>query len=113
MSNRAEPNSVKRVAVVAIHGVADQQPNDTAHRISNLLMMHLPNAYTGFVETDLRIGVQAVRLQSESPEEAADHAEERSLKGRIVKEFHVNPAAKSVQRAQRQAMVRANAGEVA
>src|SRR5204862_2236088 len=98
---------------VAIHGVADQQPNDTAHRISNLLMMHLPEAYTGFVETDVRIGVQAVHLRSESTEEAEDHADVQSLEGRIAKEFQINPAAKSVQRAQRRAVARASAGEAA
>src|SRR5436309_316002 len=113
MSDKPEPNSVRRVAVVAIHGVADQQPSDTAHRISNLLMMHLPDAYTGFVETDVRIGVQAVHLRSESAEEAEDQADERSLKGRIAKEFRINPAAKSVQRAQRRAIARARAGEAA
>jgi hypothetical protein len=110
MSNDHQTNPVGRVAVVAIHGVADQQPGNTAHRISNLLLMHRADAYTGFVQSDLRIGVQAVHLGPRSAEEAQGARNPNSLKGRLAKEFQMSPRAKSVHRAQQQAIQRAQTG---
>jgi hypothetical protein len=112
MSSNHETNPVRRVAVVAIHGVADQQPGNTAHRISNLLLMHRAEAYTGFMQSDLRIAVQAVHLGPQSAEEAED-ADGKSFKHRLAKEFQMSPRAKSVHRAQQQAIHRAQAGPAA
>src|SRR5439155_287212 len=51
-----------RVAVVAIHGVADQKPHDTAQRICDLLLgLKQDNiTYPGFNRTRLRVPVRAV-----------------------------------------------------
>ena len=110
MSNDHPTNSVRRVAVVAIHGVADQQPGNTVHRISNLLLMHRPNAYTGFVETDLRIGVQKVHMNRRAIEAEED---KKSFKGPLAKALKMSPRSKSVQRAQQQAIQRAQGGPAA
>src|SRR5688572_5068283 len=113
MANDHQTNPGRRVALVAIHGVADQQPGNTAHRISNLLLMHHPDAYTGFVQSDLRIGVQAVHLAPKSAEEAQDAPNPNSLKQRLAKEFQMSPRAKSVHRAQQQAVQRAQTSPAA
>lgn len=56
-------NRVSRVAVVAIHGVADQKPHDTAHRIAHLLLHHQPERYTAFAQTDVLIGVSKTHIE--------------------------------------------------
>src|SRR5262245_58238436 len=101
------PNPLPRVAVVAIHGVADQAPGNTAHRIANLLLFHRPKSHTGFVETDLRIGVEPVHLSSKSPEGPTDISSSPTFLGKVAKGFEPNPVAKSVERAQKQAVASA------
>ncbi len=93
MDNTKNTRALRRVAVIAIHGVADQQPSSTAHRIGNLLLRHLPGAYTGFVETALRIGVQKVQVKDSTD------APRKGLAGLL----QVNPRAKCVTQAQEEA----------
>src|SRR6266545_3751000 len=59
-----------RVAIIAIHGVADQKPNDTARRICDLLLGHKRDhvAYEAFNQTDVRIPVRKVALDRLPPD---------------------------------------------
>jgi hypothetical protein len=114
MSKREQTKPMARVAVVAIHGVADQQPGNTAHRISNLLLMHRPQAYTGFVETDLRIGVQKVHMGQRTEEEADQAFSGKSWRARAQRVFQKwSPRSKSMQRARQQAIQRAQGDTLA
>ena len=36
-TDNMQSSKTKKVAVIAVHGVGDQQPSDTAHRIGDLL----------------------------------------------------------------------------
>lgn len=57
------PNRPRCVAVVAVHGVADQQPNATARVIADLLSRvtgETGGRYRAFEETDLRLPVRPV-----------------------------------------------------
>jgi hypothetical protein len=51
------------VAVVAVHGVADQKPRESARQIANLLTDLCPlGTYSAFVEEGIRIPVEALRV---------------------------------------------------
>jgi hypothetical protein len=51
----------KKVAVVVVHGVADQQPSESARQIANLLTDLCPHGtYTTFEEAKIRIPVEPV-----------------------------------------------------
>lgn len=51
----------KKVAVVVVHGVADQQPSDSARQIANLLTDLCPHGtYSTFQEEKIRIPVEPV-----------------------------------------------------
>ncbi|MCA1991643.1 MAG: hypothetical protein LDL41_06300 [Coleofasciculus sp. S288] len=55
-----------KIAVVAVHGVADQSPHDSARTIASLLLNHNQSEkqvqYTPFYESTLRIAVRPVRV---------------------------------------------------
>src|SRR5438477_6265038 len=78
-----------RVAIIAIHGVADQKPNDTARRICDLLLGHKRDdvGYEAFNQTDVRIPVRKVifdRLPSE-PDRALANAFQIDARARCLK----------------------------
>lgn len=61
----------KRIAVIAVHGVADQQPDETANTAANLLL-HMQNdgassRYHGFKTHRLRIAHRPVKLNKIAP----------------------------------------------
>jgi hypothetical protein len=58
--------SEERVAVIAVHGVADQKPGDTAQALCVLLQRNLPGQPV-FSEAPLLIPVQALGLRSAGP----------------------------------------------
>ncbi|MBU6302363.1 MAG: hypothetical protein KGS60_12460 [Verrucomicrobia bacterium] len=72
------------VAVIAVHGVADQGKNDTAATAANLLL-HLDQledgtgkegperGYSGFNERVIRVGVEPLRVESLQGEDAWSH----------------------------------------
>jgi len=70
-----EPNQGKpKIAVIAVHGVADQPAHDSARAIANLLLNHNQNPpnekkvqYTPFYESTLRIAVRPVNVCKDSP----------------------------------------------
>lgn len=77
-----------RIAVVAIHGVADQSPNQTARSVADLLLgvqrdAEGPVEYGNFVETTLHIGVQRLdSLRGAAPEAESSHnPQERAILG--------------------------------
>src|SRR5207248_732195 len=82
-----------RVAVVAIHGVADQKPHDTAQRICDLLLgLKQDNiTYPGFNRTRLRVPLRAV---------AFDRALSR---GEPPDRFRVDPRAQCMKQVQQRA----------
>ena len=59
-----QKSTSRRIAVVAVHGVADQQPGDTARAVGNLLLSsNQPGSeheYTPFEEESFRISVSKV-----------------------------------------------------
>lgn len=59
----------KRIAVVAVHGVADQQPRASARRIANLLQ-NLDDGrdplYEPFIEREIRLSVRPFRIPNPS-----------------------------------------------
>ncbi len=60
----------KKVAVVVVHGVADQQPSDSARQIANLLTDLCPlGTYSTFQEEKIRIPVEPVKVGGD----AVDH----------------------------------------
>jgi len=60
-----------RIAVITVHGVADQQPEETANTVTNLLLHLDPETersrYTGFKTHHLRIPLRRVRLEPAMP----------------------------------------------
>ena len=61
VSNERE---MKRVAVIAVHGVADQQVLATARSVADILFgPHTEGKYAAFVEENIRIGLEPVRLR--------------------------------------------------
>jgi len=80
-----EPNQGKpKIAVIAVHGVADQPAHDSARAIANLLLNHnqsQPNdkqvQYTPFYESTLRIAVRPMIVSPEEPKIKPIH--EKSL----------------------------------
>ncbi|MGK7895417.1 MAG: hypothetical protein AB4372_17810, partial [Xenococcus sp. (in: cyanobacteria)] len=64
MSNSPNSNA-KKVAVIAVHGVSDQQPFDSARQVANLLINPetKPNdQYTPFLEKFIRIPVETIKI---------------------------------------------------
>ena len=60
----------RRIAVIAVHGVADQQPNETACTIGNLLQNLQAiggPTYTPFIVEPLRVPVQPLNVDEEAP----------------------------------------------
>lgn len=59
---------MRTIAVVAVHGVADQKPSESARQIANLLTDLSPRGrYSTFVEEGIRIPVEPVRVSTDGP----------------------------------------------
>jgi hypothetical protein len=54
------PSHPRRVAVIAVHGVADQAEGDSARRVADLLRVADPAAYSTFTEERFRFEVEEV-----------------------------------------------------
>jgi len=58
----------KKVAVVVVHGVADQQPSESARQIANLLTDLCPiGTYSTFQEEKIRIPLEPVEVPAAEP----------------------------------------------
>jgi len=93
----------KRIAIIAIHGVADQKPDETARRISDLLLgLKRGNAlYQAFNRLDLRVPVREVAFarvpaREETPLAAAFRMDPRA---QCLKYVHSRPPGQSIRAA--------------
>ena len=73
----------KRVAVIVVHGVADQKPGDTATAVIELLVASAPSrtAYTALSSEDLTLAVAPLAPRNARPErdDATPRGEDRPL----------------------------------
>jgi hypothetical protein len=87
----------KRIAVIAVHGVADQRPEDTANTAANLLLHMDPQGsgrYHGFKTHRLRIAHRPVRVQQDGPRVDGDPSEQcqhQFLRGQLIDYKDVDP----------------------
>src|SRR5450755_1272164 len=81
-------DKLKRIAVVVVHGVGDQQPSESAHKIGDLLQSlnigrpgrgqrEIPR-YTPFTEQKLHIDVRPVIVKPRKQEECNEPKNENS-----------------------------------
>ncbi len=68
-----------RVAVIAVHGVADQLPFATARATADLLKCHLADKVSGFHEEQLRLEVLPLRTVSKTTQPPAPEAQPQNL----------------------------------
>lgn len=93
MSNSPD-SKAKKVAVIAVHGVSDQQPFDSARQVANLLRKpetRPHDRYTPFLEKFIVIPVHSIKI--EPPIEIADQQSinsNQTLKARIVSYLQEN-----------------------
>jgi hypothetical protein len=99
-----DPSRKLKIAVIAVHGVADQQPEDTANTTTNLLL-HLdtdgspppPPRYSGFKMHRLRIANRPVRLSSSAPDfrgrDDSEKCQHEFLRGQLEKYKEPDPSA--------------------
>src|SRR5450755_1528585 len=75
-----ETNKLKKIAVVVVHGVGDQQPSESANKVGDLLQSlnvgqtgpgqrEIPR-YTPFTEQKLHIDVRPVIVKPRKPKQA-------------------------------------------
>ena len=89
-----------KIAVIAVHGVADQQPHETVNTVANLLL-HMgpdgaPPRYRDFKTHELRIPHRKVRLVQPAPAVPGDDSENcqhQFLRGQLEKYEEPDPAA--------------------
>lgn len=62
-----ESDAVRRVAIVAVHGVGDPKPGSTVRAIGDLLLNFVPDSYKQLQEYKLRLSVQRVEVSAERP----------------------------------------------
>ena len=94
MSTTPEPSATtpKRVAVIAVHGVADQQPGETTTAIANLLGNIDDGdrpAYAPFESESVRIPVRAIEFEDRETHKHQDWA----TRARYCREGRVKAAA--------------------
>jgi hypothetical protein len=89
-----------KIAVVAVHGVADQQPEDTANTVTNLLLHLEPNKersrYAGFKTHYLRIPLRPTRVESSMPAfngSESEKCQHQFLRGQLEQYKEIDPAA--------------------
>lgn len=87
----SQPSKPGPVAVIAVHGVADQQPNCTAVRAANLLLLlgqvnregndrsGPKPEYAGFEQEDIRVGVEPLNVSGMEEEDAWQYQLRRHL----------------------------------
>ena len=68
-----------RVAVIAVHGVADQLPFATARATADLLKCRLGDEVSGFREEKLRLEVQPVRAPSQAAAQQSPTTQQQNL----------------------------------
>jgi hypothetical protein len=67
-SKGSPTNQGKKVAVIAVHGISDQQPFDSARSIADLLLTEVEQSqYTLFKERKIRIPVAPLKPQAKLP----------------------------------------------
>lgn len=72
----------KKVAVIAVHGISDQKPFESARAIANLLINHTDSTksqYTSFQEKFLRIGVEPLKAKIPEQEKENTHRKDSWL----------------------------------
>jgi len=89
-----------KIAVVTVHGVADQQPEETAHTVTNLLLHLDPKTersrYTGFKTHHLRIPLRGVRTDGPVPAfdgSDSEKCQHQFLRGQLKHYKEPDPAA--------------------
>jgi hypothetical protein len=89
-----------RIAVVTVHGVADQQPEETANTVTNLLLHLHPDRersrYPGFKTHHLRIPLRGVRVESAMPAfdgSDSEKCQHQFLRGQLEHYKEPDPAA--------------------
>src|ERR1051326_2637607 len=90
-SHHRERCAMARIAVIAVHGVADQQPNDSARQVASLLTDFGGGAFQSMGEDRLHIPVDPVLARD--PNCGKPGASERSEWVRSRLETPSNPAA--------------------
>ena len=87
---------MSKVAVIVVHGGANQPRCESARAAADLLRLNSSGTWVDFVEDNLRIPVQAVPLR-DSPDRAAELAEAfgRDLKAKSASGWQA-PDRKSV-----------------
>ncbi|MEM8719837.1 MAG: hypothetical protein AAGE84_11075 [Cyanobacteria bacterium P01_G01_bin.39] len=73
MPNNKDENSstgsANRIAVIAVHGVSDQQPFDSAKQVANLLInpnkFNISDKYSRFVERFIKIPVKPIEIENQ------------------------------------------------
>jgi len=88
-----------KIAVVAVHGVADQQPEDTANTVTNLLLHLEPkkerSRYAGFKTHYLRIPLRPTRVESPMPAfngSDSEKCQHQFLRGQLEQYKEIDPA---------------------
>ena len=89
MSTTPEPSATtpKRVAVIAVHGVADQQPGETTTAIANLLGNIDDGdrpAYAPFESESVRIPVRAIEFEDRGTHKHQDWATRARVASRTL-----------------------------
>ncbi|MEM9276273.1 MAG: hypothetical protein AAGA80_25470, partial [Cyanobacteria bacterium P01_F01_bin.143] len=77
----------KKVAVIAVHGVSDQEPFDSARQVANLLINPETNPnsdYTPFLERFIRIPVNPIKINQMDMEDEQQINNNKNLKEKIL-----------------------------
>jgi hypothetical protein len=89
-----------KIAVVTVHGVADQQPEETANTVTDLLLHLHPDTerscYTGFKTHHLRIPLRGVRVEPAMPAfdgSDSEKCQHQFLRGQLKHYKEPDPAA--------------------
>jgi hypothetical protein len=78
MTSESGTESRKKVAVVAVHGVSDQRPRDSAYAIADLLLQHSSEQYTQFREQNIRFTVKPIEVESRVAQETSEGSNDPS-----------------------------------
>ena len=81
MSDKSN-SKVKKVAVIAVHGVSDQQPFDSAREVANLLLNPTTNPkenYTPFYEKFIRMVVNPIPIIHKQQDIEKEQAENKAI----------------------------------
>jgi hypothetical protein len=89
MTSESGTEPRKKVAVIAVHGVSDQRPRDSAYAIADLLLQHSSDQYTQFREQSIRFTVKPIEVRSKVAQETSKVSNEpsRSMPKRSMQEW--------------------------